>query len=73
MKIFKWIALSVLLVALFTLGGIFVLAFYNQLHGINDTEILSNGIKTGCIGWLFLNVIKLFSVSGKKPIRSEKI
>ena len=60
-----------MIVAFLTLGGIFVNAFYNQLNGINDADILNNGIKTGFIAWIFLTVIKLFSISGKKHIEIE--
>ena len=69
----RWTVLSILLVAILTLGGICVVAFYDRLLNISDPSLMESGIRTGFAAWLILMVGKLFAISGKKKAQPTAV
>ena len=69
----RFLILSVIVIAALTLGGICVVAFYDNLMDKVDPDLFENGFKTGLAAWMILLVGKLFTVSGKKKVQTKTI
>ncbi|MBO4636161.1 MAG: hypothetical protein J5685_03345 [Clostridiales bacterium] len=69
----KFLIISILLITALTLGGVAVLAVYDKLFGIYDTDLVQTGIKTGIGAWVIIILAKLFAISGKKNVETKTV